>query len=357
LTIIIIIIIRWSRWCRLVPAKSTAAAETAQLFLDHWVAVHGPPATILTDGGPEFNNQLLRQICQRLSMDLHITTASHPQSHGLVERVNASLQGILRAFLHDEPSWVRLLPSTQFCLNTSMQRTTGVTPYRALHGFEAASPVSDALGTTNAPLEEPIERAALLASSALRDRINQAERNAFEKAQTIARRQAHGKTDFQSGEYVLVFNDTPRHKLDRRWTGPFLVDSKETDVTYNLRSLLDNSLRRTHVNRMHSFEAGDLTPDQLHQQARRIDEYDVTNVVGHRYDSQGNLVLHVIWDGYEPYDATDERAWCPFSQCDKQTCVQEYLHKNGLAPRKPTAKTIVVKKRCAGAGESRIQRA
>lgn len=206
-----------------------------------------------------------------------------------------------------------------------------MTPFRALFGFEAPSAVSDALAISTAPMEEPLERAALFTSSSIRDRINQAQQKVHEAAQRDARKAARGRTEFSPGEYVLVFHEAAR-KLDRVWTGPFLIDSRLTAVTYAVRSLMDGSVRRVHVNRLHSFDAGELSTAQLHMQARRVDEYDLEAVVGHRYNSEGDLVLRVLWDGYEPYDADDERAWCPYAQCSGQDCVKEYVERLGLAP-------------------------
>jgi len=107
-----------------------------------------------------------------------------------------------------------------------------MTPFRALFGFEAPSAVSDALATSTAPMEEPLERAALFTSSSIRDRINQAQQKAYEAAQRDARKAARGRTEFSPGEYVLVFHEAAR-KLDFVWTGPFLIDSKLTAVTYD----------------------------------------------------------------------------------------------------------------------------
>jgi len=282
----------------------------------------------------------MRQLCQLVGSQLHITTAHHPQSHGTVERLNASIQAMLRAFIHDEPSWIRLLPTAQLALNTAVNRTTGVSPFKALFGFDCRSPVTSALGLNLAPVSEPVERAALLSSTDLRARINQAQHAADIRAQQLAHRRAHGRTEFDIGEYVLLFNDSPANKLERRWVGPYIVDSKATNLTYNVSSLIDDSVHKVHINRMHPFDAGDLTSAQLHSQARRVDEYDITSVLGHRRDPAGNLQLQVTWEGYDNYDPSDDRAWCPHELCARQGPVIEYLREHNLTPAaQPAAAT------------------
>jgi len=58
-----------------------------------------------------------------------------------------------------------------------------------------------------------------------------------------------------------VFTDTPRSKLDRAWTGPFLIDSKQSEVTYAVRSLVDNSVWRVHVNRIFHLDPPGVSRD------------------------------------------------------------------------------------------------
>jgi hypothetical protein len=340
---------RWSRWCHLVPTKTTTAEETSTAFLNSWIATFGPPSSIVCDGGPEFDNSVLRDVSRRLGCELHISTPSHAESHGLIERTNETLESVLRAFLKEEPSWTRLLPTTQFYMNSSPNRVTGVSPYRALFGFEAVSPVSDALGVNMAPMGEPCERAALFVSAELRERINAAQQKAHEKAARDFMRKAHGKTDFSPGDYVLVFDDA-RHKLDRKWSGPWLVDAKLTAVTYSVKSLVNGTVRRVHCNRLFPFEVGSLSAAQLHQQARRIDEYDLTAVIDHRYNKNGELELQVVWDGYDPYDADDERAWCPFEQCKGQDCVRAYMEEHSLEPSVAAKKTASRRGKRGGRG-------
>jgi len=210
---------------------------------------------------------------------------------------------------------------------------TGLSPFRALYGFDAATAVSAALATSTAPTSEPLEHAALLASGALRDKVNQAADRAAEKSRLDFVRKARGKVTFSPGDYVLVFNEAPRNKLDRKWNGPYIVHEQVTPVTYRVSSLLDETLRVIHVNRLHSFDCGDLTADQLHAQARKIDEFDISAVLDHRFDKSHALELRVRWLGYEDYAQDDPRAWSAYDLCSGQPAVQEYVQAHDLVPR------------------------
>ena len=87
---ILVIIDAFSRWVELFPTKSTTAAETASMILNH-VGRFGSPEIIHTDQGPAFHNEL---VLVRLSgIEQSFATAYSSEENGIVERAN---QDVLR---------------------------------------------------------------------------------------------------------------------------------------------------------------------------------------------------------------------------------------------------------------------
>ena len=58
-------------------------------FFKHWVALFGFPGRILSDNGGEFNNNLFREMCEQLNIEVLSTAAESPWSNGITERHNA----------------------------------------------------------------------------------------------------------------------------------------------------------------------------------------------------------------------------------------------------------------------------
>ncbi|CAA7271055.1 unnamed protein product [Cyclocybe aegerita] len=54
------------------------------------------PETLMVDGGPENDNQELRDICESYGMELHILPAYSPWMNGLLEGMNGKLLGRLK---------------------------------------------------------------------------------------------------------------------------------------------------------------------------------------------------------------------------------------------------------------------
>ena len=54
----------------------------------HWISIYGIPENILSDNGGEFNNPVLRELCEKCGIFVNTTAAESPWSNGIVERHN-----------------------------------------------------------------------------------------------------------------------------------------------------------------------------------------------------------------------------------------------------------------------------
>lgn len=65
--------------------------------------------------------------------DHRITSAYHPQSNGLVERLNQTLQNTLMKQVNDhQNNWDELLDPALFAIRTSKQKSTKYTPFELM---------------------------------------------------------------------------------------------------------------------------------------------------------------------------------------------------------------------------------
>lgn len=59
----------------------------------------------------------------------------HPQTDGLVERLNRTLKSMLRKFIEDDPrQWDRWLPALLFAVGEVPEASTGFSPFELLYG-------------------------------------------------------------------------------------------------------------------------------------------------------------------------------------------------------------------------------
>ncbi|KAM7301261.1 DDE-type integrase/transposase/recombinase [Ixodes scapularis] len=124
-----------TRYAETKALPSGTAVEVAKFFIESIVLRHGAPEVLITDRGSSFMAQLTQEIL-RLSHTSHRrTTAYHPQTNGLTERLNKTIAGMISMYVDVEHrTWDEVLPYVTFAYNTAVQETTGFTPFQLVHG-------------------------------------------------------------------------------------------------------------------------------------------------------------------------------------------------------------------------------
>ena len=120
LNAILTVVDRCTKMVHLIPTHDTvSAAEFAELMDQHVISKHGLFGDIITDRDPRFTGLFWRQVCAASSTHQSLTTAWHPQSDGQTERMNRTIEQVLRAHCaNQEKEWARVL-----CM-VELQRTT-----------------------------------------------------------------------------------------------------------------------------------------------------------------------------------------------------------------------------------------
>jgi hypothetical protein len=222
-------------------------AETVSRLLVHNIllryrAVRG----ILTDQGRQFQGKLLKAICQLFDVKQLRTTAYHPQTNGLTERLNGTLVRLLakacRAAAEGPHNWDDLLPHIVRAYNTTPHRMTGESPFYLLFGDDPESPFElSSLFPTYDPLHPGIKRVNEIQTQ-LAERRHWAIKvwEAGEAEDYRRFTHAHTAELFHTGDTVWLDtrqiparNADPKHvlKLRKKFTGPFIVvDVKSANV-------------------------------------------------------------------------------------------------------------------------------
>ena len=75
------------------------AATIAEKLVSEFICRFGAPLRILTDQGRQFESKLFEEICSLLDKDKTRTNGFHPQTNGMVDRFNRTLETMLWAFV------------------------------------------------------------------------------------------------------------------------------------------------------------------------------------------------------------------------------------------------------------------
>ena len=317
---ILVIIDTFTRWIELFPIKSTTAAETAQILLQHF-GRFGQAQEIQHDNGSQFVNSIIAELSLLLGIDQKRTLAYSSEENAIVERANKEVLRHLRAILMDrkvKEQWRIYLPFVQRIMNSAVSLSTGVSPAQLLFG--------NAITLNRSILVDlPIHVRHDLSEWA--NNMVQAQYLIIDKAvayqtqldqKNRAKRQREEPTEFEDGSLVLVeyhkkgFKKGPPNKLLANLKGPYQVIEHDQN-TYKLRDLGSEKIVSHHVTDIHPFKYDPEHTDPVEVALTDKDLFIVDAVVAHKGNPRrkSEMTFTVKWKGYEghPDEYTDNQLY------------------------------------------------
>jgi len=128
---------RHTKQAHIIPITTTTLARgLATLFRDHVWKLHGLPETALSDRGPQFAAEFIKELNEILGIKTELSTAYHPQTNGQTERVNQEIKQYLRMFFsHRQNDWPEWIACAEFTYNNKIHTATHVSPFYANYGM------------------------------------------------------------------------------------------------------------------------------------------------------------------------------------------------------------------------------
>ncbi len=121
--------------------EAAAVADTSTALVADFVRGqvnfrHGGTTRIISDQGTAFSSHMIEEKVNEWKTQHVFATAEHPQTSGLVERVNRTMTlAIAAAYVNtDHDDWDRHLPAAIFAINTARQSTTEISPLQLVFG-------------------------------------------------------------------------------------------------------------------------------------------------------------------------------------------------------------------------------
>jgi transposase InsO family protein len=132
----------FSKWAEAVPIRRHTAPIVARAVFEHIFMRFGTARRLLTDQGPEFESDMLAELCRLMRIDKARTTPYHPQCNGMIERFHRVLNTMLAKVIDDDQrDWPDHLPTVMAAYRASVHEATGFTPNSLILGREARLPV------------------------------------------------------------------------------------------------------------------------------------------------------------------------------------------------------------------------
>ena len=249
----------FTRWMEAYPIPNQEASTVAKKLTEEMFLRFSPPDQLHSDQGRQFESNLIAEVCKLLGICKTRTTPYHPQGDGLVERFNRTLVDMLAVTAKDNPfDWENHVRAVCMAYNTSVQTTTGYSPFYLMFGRQAKMPIDITLGISD---PESASWTPATYASALRTNLTSAYENVRNKMGSQLDRQkelydekTHGEP-FHVGQLVWLHSNVVKRgsvkKFHHPWTGPFKIVSRLSDVTYRIQDISRPSHRLiVHFNRL-----------------------------------------------------------------------------------------------------------
>ena len=119
-----------------IPCKEQMdALGTAELYAKHIFPHYGLPKWIISDRDVRSTSAFTRELCAILGIKQNLSSAYHPQTDGLAERMNQWVEQYLCIFGNKlQNDWAKHLPMAQFIHNSWLHEVTKRSPFKLLIG-------------------------------------------------------------------------------------------------------------------------------------------------------------------------------------------------------------------------------
>jgi len=231
----------FTRWVEAYAIPDQEATTVARKLVDEFFFRFSPPERLHSDQGKNFESAVVSEVCRLLGIVKSRTTPYHPQSDGLVERFNRTLLDMLSKAVHERPfEWEDHIRRLCLAYNSSVNQTTGHTPFYLMFGRQVRMPVDLMYGSPTPHSTTVPQYVADLRSNltAAYEQVRATMSTKLGRQKEFYDRRVHGQP-FKPGDLVWLHSPAvPRgqsRKLHFPWTGPYRVANRLSDAVYRIQ--------------------------------------------------------------------------------------------------------------------------
>ena len=247
-----------SRWPEAYPLKTTTSKDVAEALFDVF-SRFGVPDTILSDNAQNFVSNAMEETMALMGIQRKLSTAYHPISNGMIERLNGSLKKMLSKLANVNPDWDRLLPGVLFSYREIPHHTTGYSPFELIFGRRPRGP-ADILADCFSDKDDRLREYTFVTDYAtdLKERLKTTNELAHEHARETLQQYRDVKNGsktthrvFEKGDKVLILLPKDGNNLRMTYQGPYEIMSAKGNNNYTCK--IGSNLRTYHVNLMKRY--------------------------------------------------------------------------------------------------------
>lgn len=147
---VLVVTDHFTRYVQAYGTKTKSAKSAAEKLYNNYILTYGFPRQIHHDRGKEFDNTLFRRLHQLCGIKSTKTTPYHPMGDGQTERMNRTIINMLKTLNETEKSrWKDHLPKLVFAYNSTINKSTGYSPFYLMFGRSSKLPIDSIFNVQN----------------------------------------------------------------------------------------------------------------------------------------------------------------------------------------------------------------
>ncbi|UYV76755.1 K02A2.6-like, partial [Cordylochernes scorpioides] len=285
----------YSRHVETAALPRGTATEIADFFLKKIVLRHGAPIILISDRGSSFLSKLLTQVLKICNTIHKKTTSYHPQTNGQTERMNRTLTDMISMYIDEKhQNWDEILPFVTFAYNSSVQETTGYSPYFLIHGREPLTFLDSTFDWPEVPpkpgdFDDYISNLLTIVEES--KKISMARTMARQDKSKHVYDKHRREANFSPDDLVLIWTPIRKvgraDKLQKNYIGPFKIIRKTSPVNYEVKEVTGRGKKIVHVSRMKLYRTPDLrTTGEICRQLENMKQRSIKRT---RYERLPNV--------------------------------------------------------------------
>lgn len=251
----------FTKWTEAIPLPNQEAKTVADALVTQVITRFGVPDSLHSDQGRNFESKLFTEVCRILGINKTRTTPYRPQSDGMVERFNRTLEDQLAKYVDEhQKDWDRHVPFLMMAYRTAVHQSTGFTASKLMLGREIRLPMDLMFGRPHdSRPQEPSDVYVENLENNLED-VHQFARVNLRIASDDMKRRYDERATHDSyfvGQAVRYCLPKRRKglspKFQSNWDGPYLVKRKISDLIYEIQRTPRAKPRIVHKDRLCKF--------------------------------------------------------------------------------------------------------
>ncbi|CAK1581582.1 unnamed protein product [Parnassius mnemosyne] len=217
------------------PTKSLSTDETLDK-LRVQQQTFGSPQRIISDRNAAFTSKDFQDYCEQEGITHYTITTGQPRGNGQVERIHQIIISVISKLSADDPTkWYKQVSKVQRCLNSTWQRSIGMTPFELLFGTK--------MKDENEKIMKLIEEEEVKNYNKQRNELRLKAKESIQKMQEENvknyNRRRKKATEYKVDDLVAIKRTqfTQGSKLYPKYLGPYAVTAKKHHERYAVRKV------------------------------------------------------------------------------------------------------------------------